>query len=417
MRNRDMSQEALEAALLAENRARCQPPLPDDEVKAIARSVSRYAAADTKPGKPKTLRRMDIGAMIATEPPPVAWAVEDLLVEGALTTVAGREGVGKSLFAFGMGVAACKGEPLAGFDARPSRVAYIDAENGEREIHRRIHALGLPPEVASQLSVYSVRGFDLRSNLDELEAILASEKPGVLILDSFRSLWGGDENDSGQVSQVLDPVRNLVRDHGAATLLLHHSPKGSSDYRGSSSIGASSELVFVLGRHNGDPDRDRRYLDCRKCRPAPEPEKRWLRLSADMGMVLIDEAEAFLPPEDEHERPPPKHAALSTKVLEVLNSAGPSELPLSRAGIARRSGRDTKDGSVGRVLDALVKAEKILRDSGGYAPKEGAKVPNPLGNGTLAPSGAGTYKDETAPGRLVDVEPEHKRGYDWEPGQ
>ena len=42
MRHRGMGQEAILAALGEENK-RCQPPLPDDEVRQIAASVSRYA--------------------------------------------------------------------------------------------------------------------------------------------------------------------------------------------------------------------------------------------------------------------------------------------------------------------------------------------------------------------------------------
>lgn len=42
MRRRAMSPDAIEAALLAENRVRCVPPLGDDEVRVIAHSVSRY---------------------------------------------------------------------------------------------------------------------------------------------------------------------------------------------------------------------------------------------------------------------------------------------------------------------------------------------------------------------------------------
>jgi putative DNA primase/helicase len=43
MQRRGMSSDAIEAALLAENANRCSPPLPDAEVRAIARSISRYA--------------------------------------------------------------------------------------------------------------------------------------------------------------------------------------------------------------------------------------------------------------------------------------------------------------------------------------------------------------------------------------
>jgi hypothetical protein len=42
MRRRDMARETIEAALLAENRRRCEPPLPDVEVRRIAASVAAY---------------------------------------------------------------------------------------------------------------------------------------------------------------------------------------------------------------------------------------------------------------------------------------------------------------------------------------------------------------------------------------
>jgi Bifunctional DNA primase/polymerase, N-terminal/Primase C terminal 1 (PriCT-1) len=45
MRRRGMTPEAIEAALLKENDARCKPPLPASEVWEIARSVSRYRPA------------------------------------------------------------------------------------------------------------------------------------------------------------------------------------------------------------------------------------------------------------------------------------------------------------------------------------------------------------------------------------
>ncbi len=56
MRSRGMSCEALAAALHAENKARCHPPLHDHEVEAILRSVSRYPQ----------------GRQVGT-PAPVAW--------------------------------------------------------------------------------------------------------------------------------------------------------------------------------------------------------------------------------------------------------------------------------------------------------------------------------------------------------
>ena len=63
MRRPGMSQEAIEAALLVENK-KCSPKLPDAEVLAIARSISRYAPGSQGPAtggawpKPEPLRRL-----------------------------------------------------------------------------------------------------------------------------------------------------------------------------------------------------------------------------------------------------------------------------------------------------------------------------------------------------------------------
>jgi putative DNA primase/helicase len=56
MRRRGMTSEAIEAALLAENK-RCAPPLPDVQVEKIARSVARYAPNTTD----LLLHRTDLG--------------------------------------------------------------------------------------------------------------------------------------------------------------------------------------------------------------------------------------------------------------------------------------------------------------------------------------------------------------------
>jgi len=46
MRRRDMSEEAIFAALKVENEAKCNPPLPEAEVRTIAKSIGRYKAKE-----------------------------------------------------------------------------------------------------------------------------------------------------------------------------------------------------------------------------------------------------------------------------------------------------------------------------------------------------------------------------------
>ena len=58
MRARGMTEESIYAALLAENNARCNPPLDEAEVKKIAHSVSRY---QPNPPVKKHYHRTDSG--------------------------------------------------------------------------------------------------------------------------------------------------------------------------------------------------------------------------------------------------------------------------------------------------------------------------------------------------------------------
>ncbi len=318
------------------------------------------AAANQNGHATGKLRRLDVAQMVREAPPAVPWVIDGLVVRGALTVLNGREGEGKSLLAMALAAGVALGENQAGMDCRAGRVLILDSENGAYETHRRVHALGLPGSVEMYEPGDGQR-FDLRTDLGDLDRLLTLHEPDLLILDSFRTLWGGEENDSGEVAKVLDPLRNLVRRHKAGTILLHHSGKGSGSYRGSSAIGASAELGFTLARDEGDEDRDRRSLACWKCRPAPKPAKAYLRLSVEGGMVFIDRAE---PPADEAPTTAPVTGSLRPRVLAALTTT-----PQSRADVARAVERDPKDRSVGRVLDDLALEGLAAKDAGKWVAK------------------------------------------------
>ncbi len=333
--------------------------------------AERDAAKTNGNGRASKLRRLDVAKMVRENPPPVPWVIEGLVVRGALTVLNGREGEGKSLLAMALAAGVALGENQAGLDCHTGKVLIVDTENGAYETHRRVHALGLPGSV-EMFEPDDGKRFDLRTDLADLESLLVDHRPDLLVLDSFRTLWAGEENDSGDVAKVLDPLRNLVRKHQAGTILLHHSGKGSGSYRGSSAIGASAELGFTLAREEGDDDPDRRSLACWKCRPAPKPMKAFLRLSVEGGMVFIDRAE---PPEDVNPPSGPVTGTLKPRVQAVL-----SDVPQSRADIARAIGREPKDRSVGRVLDDLAAEGTAQKDAGKWVVKrwQGGNPPRPV---------------------------------------
>lgn len=317
---------------------------------------------------PEVLRLLDVAGMVASTPPEVPWIIEGLAVAGTLTLLSGKEGEGKSLLSMALASGVGAGNDIAGFVCHQHDVVIVDAENGQYEIHRRVKTLGLP---STGVDVVEADGFHLGKDLGALEELLEKAKPGLLILDSFRSLWpGGEENDSGAVAAVLDPLRNLLRRLGIAGILLHHVSRAGNDYRGNSAIGAAIELGFRLGRHPNDPEaRDRRYLRCFKCRPAPEPEERWLRLHLERGQVFIDETDGFESEDEPEKSLPPVRAELAPDLLRAAGN------PIAWADLARAIGRSPKDGTARRLRDDLLAAEELVRDDDGRL-----HVPN-----TLAP--------------------------------
>jgi hypothetical protein len=327
------------------------------------------------------LRVLDVDSMLTTNPPPVPWIVEPILARGCVAMLAGREGRGKSMLALALAAAIGRASFLLDVAGMPVAVSglvlYVDAENGEHEAHRRIHGL----EVAAGMLVYveATNGFDLKTHLGELEALVRKHEPKLLVLDSLRSLAPGlDENDSQQAETALRPIVRLTQQLNIATLLLHHASRVSGEYRGSTAIGAAVELGFTLSRHEDDPmAATRRRLSCWKSRPAAEPDTRWLTIKpADGGGILLSEAAPYEP---EHATP-----VLDAIVEElrglfglVLGSDGIGVVPkvpsgLSVSDCARELGRRPDDKTLRRALKRLEDAGVIHRNGDGrWQPSDG----------------------------------------------
>lgn len=339
-----------------------------DELAQMLRSIAENAQSESppvtdEPRQPRgKLRRLDVAQMLSTQPPPVPWLVDDLLVRGALTLLAGREGEGKSLTALRAAVGIVNGANLAGLRCRQGRVLIIDAENGAGEIHRRIHTSGLQQQSHSQLVICDAQGWHLGRDAAELRALIAEHRPSLVVLDSFRSLWpGGEENESGPVAAVLDPLRNLLRDHDAAGLLLHHAAKQGTGYRGSSAIGAACELAFIFESVPEDPDPQRRRITCTKCRPAAKPATKWWHISGAGGRLDLKPAEPF---DGAAASRAPARAEARVRLLSALHTQ--IEGFPSQAAWLRAAGFGPKDKTPRDARDELLDEGLVVPHGSGF---------------------------------------------------
>jgi len=174
----------------------------------------------------------------------VEW-VAKLLPEKAVTMFHGPGGLGKTWFDLQLAKAVSEGKPFLGSPTKKMPVTYVDFENPlavmrERAIKFEIrdvelwhpgHALRLPPPK------FDTPAWVLFKDL----------QPGLLILDSFRSLFDGDENASQDTAPVMNRFKEL-RDIGFTLKTIHHTGKANDRmYKGSTAI---SDLADnVLGLH------------------------------------------------------------------------------------------------------------------------------------------------------------------------
>ena len=313
------------------------------------------------------LRPFDVTRMLATDPPAVPWVVDGLVARGCLTMLAGREGVGKSMLAAALGVSVASGGGRVGpLTCHAGSVLIVDAENGEREAHRRIRGLGLPNDVAGSFSWFECVAGDLLNpqGIADLDDVLGDRRPSLVILDSFASLWRGRENDAENVQPDLDVLRNLLRGHDAGGLLLHHQGKGGTEYRGSTAIGAACEITAGLGRAPDDPDPSRTFMQPWKVRPAMRGPRVWLRLTADRGAVFVDEAEPY---EDGTGAPAGRPPVVRESVCDgILASLAGADGPMSQGAICAALDRPRNDGTTRRALRALLEAGEVQHGPDGY---------------------------------------------------
>lgn len=321
----------------------------------LAGSPVLPAPAELGESRRRTLRFYDVDAMLRTEPPPIPWLLPGILARGTLTLLAGQPKTGKSMLGLRFAAAIGHGATVLGRQCEQGRALIIDGENGEEIAHRRVQAFGVKP---GTVSYAGTEGFSLGESLWEIEEYIAARRPDLVVIDSFRSLTPGvEENDSGAVEAVLALLRTLARRYGCAVLLLHHFAKAGGP-RGSSAFGAAVDNTFHLLRDERDPTRQRRTLTNPECRFAPEADPISFAISeGEDGRVTLEAVEP--PPRASTERSGPP--ALEARFVRLLAQHG----ELQRAELCDLAGVSANDGYASRVLSQAVRAGRLLQPGRG----------------------------------------------------
>jgi hypothetical protein len=260
LRRRGLDEASIYAALLGINAEKCKPPLPEDEVLKIARSVSRYEPgseppydSDSEPasenGGAKTVNPLLAGRVLLREAmergiEPPGELEPGVLLRGKVHQIFSAAGLGKTMLALWL-VKRC-------ID-RSQVVVYFDDENGPRTISERLQDMGADPARVDEHLYYLP--FPSLPMTQEAKrnyvALLEELRPDLVVFDSWINFLAGaglNENENTDIQVWCTAYTKEARDRGITVALLDHVPHEGSRARGASRKKDEADVQWQLYR-------------------------------------------------------------------------------------------------------------------------------------------------------------------------
>ena len=175
--------------------------------------------------------------------------IPGFLVEGGSTVIYAPPCSGKTLLAMNLALAASEGGSFLGIHqfAEPIKVLYLDQDgNNTKEFNSRLLAFGArdgnPNLTCLMHQNILLTNADQRAAL--LEDCLAMEVR-LLIIDSFTRIHDLSEKSETDMKKVSAAIKEFTL-RGITVVVLHHSTKGGTTYRGNNEIAAGCDGVFKM---------------------------------------------------------------------------------------------------------------------------------------------------------------------------
>lgn len=209
-------------------------------------------------------RQVVVTLASSIRPRPVRWLWPDRIPSGALTLLAGREGIGKSLVGVHLAAQLTRGTLPGGRHGRPGRVMFATSEDAwEFTMVPRLLAAGADLDMIGRVQVVDdgiVTGLTTPVDVPELGAYIAAHDVIMLVLDPLTSVMDGriDAHRDREVRSALEPLGQLAERTGAAVLGLVHLGKGLGTdpvnlILGSRAFSAVARVAMVAAR---DPENE-----------------------------------------------------------------------------------------------------------------------------------------------------------------
>lgn len=303
---------------------------------------------------------LDMLALHRTAPVPPGHIIDPLIPKDCVTLYSGHGGAGKSTVSGLQAVCTAVGQAFAGYATEKHIVLYVSCEDREAIMHWRLKHicdyLGVTiADLHGKLHVLDMVGHDAvlwrhdpkeggktTNAYAQLQDVIKATGASVIYLDGVADVYGGNENDRGQVKQFVNALTALIP-AGGALVLIGHTNKATATaatsnegYSGSTAWHNSARSRLV---HYPETDSDDDHGAIRTGRMILEQQK---ANHAEAGARIVwtwDSSAHLFVPESAPMHVDRKHQADEERrgILLAMRSCAIGEIPVPAATTGRRT--------------------------------------------------------------------------------
>lgn len=218
-----------------------------------------------KDAKPSGYKVLSLGDLLALPIPPREHLIMPWLKQAESAMVYAPPGVGKSMFALSLAVAIAGGGPFLSWAApKPRRVLVVDGEMHMEDIKDRADLiLAKQAGTDEQQARKNLMVFARQWQRPEIEfPDLATEEGrrvvenmaahcDLVILDNLSTLATLEDENAASSFNDIKKLLAKLKQRNIACILIHHTGKSKTTYRGSSMLATTFEVIIGLEQTTG----------------------------------------------------------------------------------------------------------------------------------------------------------------------
>lgn len=211
LHSKGISNEGILACLLKENEVRCNPSLPEDEVKGIVDSVThRYPKGKLFVVSSKDNESIHANELLEMKLSSMPNVIDNLISVGVNLFGAAPKS-GKTFFSLQMANCVASGVPFLNHDTKQGHVYYLALEDVKQNIQRRL--MNFKIDISSNLIIHFGRAYDKAFDLETVNIDLKEKYSDLkmIIVDTFEKIR--DEEFIGNANRYAIEYKEISKFH------------------------------------------------------------------------------------------------------------------------------------------------------------------------------------------------------------